>query len=163
MSIKNESGSLLLEALMGAAIATLVILAPLQMYFNSYKNVKSYNQIENGMQLSRLMLNEFRGFLPSDPELVAGDHYRTYDSDGMLLGGKKVDLPTDQQSRVFYETQTNVVDNEQLVNMGTSGSVKILLKQLDIKVTWVINGHDPATEADDEKKTVSLTSVIPGQ
>jgi hypothetical protein len=158
----SQSGSLLIEVLIGMAIASFVVLTPMQMYFTSYSKLKKFDQIENALQLGRQIMGEYRGILPTDSELDAGVHYRTYDADGVYIGGQKSTLKAVDQARVYYETQTTVGDSSQHVAMGPSFATDLNVKQMNLKVTWLYNENDPSKTTDDEYKSIQLSSMITG-
>ncbi len=163
----GEQGSLLIDAVIGAALATLVILMPLQMYYSSRGLMRRSTENERAMQVTRLLLDEYRSMLITATPLCEGPKTLYYDQQGLYLGNQThfLNWTAAQKDPIYYivdaQIKTNCQDN---VSLGASGNTTdIDLKDLKIETSWFLEWNGSYNRRNiASERSVHIESILNG-
>ncbi len=167
LRITNEQGSMLLDAVVGSAIAILVLIMPLQMYYNSRLSMKGSNEGEKAMQVTQMMVDEFRSMLAAATPLCPGAMTKYYNRDGLYLGNQShfASWSAAEKAPIYYVVGISIESKcQDNLSLGVSGfTADIDLKNLKIQTNWFPewNGNYNTTNLT-EKKKFEVSTILNG-
>ncbi len=157
----------MIDALVGAAIAIIVIIMPLQMYYNSRGLMRTSTENEKAMQMTRMLMDEYRSMLSTAAPLCAGSKTLYYSRDGLYLGNNThfISWTPAEKAPIYYTVSVDITSTcQNNLSLGASGNTAdIDLKDLKIETKWFQQWNGSFNRANvNTAKTLHVKSIING-